>query len=99
MRIYDYIVRRNYIVNQMKIICLKIHEEKDLLKQLELIQNVCSYFNTEFDFLMKHQFEPNKRFIQLIHDKSIEFIHLLQTYNLDNKLCKILYIIHDKTHF
>ena len=97
-RIYDYIVRRNHIINQMKIILFQITQTDNLENRVSMIQTVFSTFNREYTFLTKHKFEPNKRFIQSIHEKSIEFINLLKNGHDKNPIYKMLYKVHDKTH-
>lgn len=97
-RIYDYIVRRNHIITQMKVILFQITQVYNIQKQIEMIQTVFSTFNREYRFLTKHNFEPNKRFIQSMHEKSIEFINLLKNGYVNTPLYKMLYKIHDKTH-
>jgi hypothetical protein len=90
---YDYIIHRNGIINQIKLDLFQLTSCATLEDQLAKIDKICMSFNRDFDYLMKYKtFYTNKRFIQLIHFKTIEWIDLYPTRR------DMLFKIHDMTH-
>ena len=90
--VYDYIVRRNGIINEVKLHLFQLTLIKNLDEQLIQIDKICSTFTTEFDYLMKYTFEPTKRFIQLIHSKTLEWVNQYPSRR------DLLFKLHDMTH-
>ena len=90
--VYDYIVRRNGIINEIKLHLFQLTLIKNLDEQLIQIDKICSTFTTEFDYLMKYTFEPTKRFIQLIHSKTLEWMNQYPSRR------DLLFKLHDMTH-
>ena len=89
---YDYIIRRNGIMNQVKLHIFQLTLINNLEEELIKIDKICTTFTANFEYLMKHKFEPNKRFIQLIHSKTIEWIERYPSRR------ELLFKIHDLTH-
>ena len=90
--VYDYIVRRNGIINEVKLHLFQLTLIKNLDEQLIQIDKICSIFTKEFDYLMKYKFEPTKRFIQLIHSKTLEWMNQYPSRR------DLLFKLHDMTH-
>lgn len=90
--VYDYIVRRNGIINEVKLHLFQLTLIKNLGEQLIQIDKICSTFTAEFDYLMKYKFEPTKRFIQLIHSKTLEWMNQYPSRR------DLLFKLHDMTH-
>ena len=90
--VYDYIVRRNCIINEIKLHLFQLTLIKNLDEQLIQIDKICSTFTAEFDYLMKYKFEPTKRFIQLIHSKTLEWMNQYPSRR------DLLFKLHDMTH-
>jgi hypothetical protein len=90
--IYDYIIRRNGIINQIKVILFQLTLITNVEEQIIQIDKICSAFTTNLEYLMKYKFEPNKRFIQLIHSKTIEWMERYPSRR------DLLFKIHDLTH-
>ena len=90
--VYDYIVRRNGIINEVKLHLFQLTLIKNLDEQLIQIDKICSAFIAEFDYLMKYKFEPTKRFIQLIHSKTLEWMNQYPSRR------DLLFKLHDMTH-
>ncbi len=91
-KIYDYIVRRNGIMNEVKLHLFQLTLIKNLDEQHIQIDKICSVFTAEFEYLMKYKFEPTKRFIQLIHSKTLEWMNQYPSRR------DLLFKIHDMTH-
>jgi hypothetical protein len=89
---YDYIIRRNGIMNEIKLHLFQLTLIKNPEEQLIQIDKICAIFTANFEYIMKHKFEPNKRFIRLIHSKTIEWMELYPSRR------DLLFKIHDLTH-
>jgi hypothetical protein len=90
--VYDYIVRRNGIMNEVKLHLFQLTLIKNLEEQHIQIDKICSVFTKEFDYLMRYKFEPTKRFIQLIHSKTLEWMNQYPSRR------DLLFKLHDMTH-
>ena len=90
--IYDYIIRRNSIINEVKLHIFQLTLIQNLEEQLIKLDKICSVFTAEFDYLMRYKFEPTKRFIQLMHSKTLEWMNQYPSRR------DLLFKLHDKTH-
>lgn len=93
-KIYDYIVRRNAIINRIQVkLNILLNDNLTYDQKVDLVESTSSLVHSEFNFLTKYKFEPNKRFIQSFYNVSLGWV---QTYpskaNLINDIldqCKL----------
>ena len=89
-KIYDYIVRRDHIINRIRVnLNLLLANNLSYNDQLELVYSTYCLFISEFEFLTKYKFEPNKRFIKSFHDVILQWIDMYPS--LGSTLYGILY--------
>jgi hypothetical protein len=92
-KIYDYIVRRNGVINRIRVnLTILSTDNLSYDEKLKLVYSTYCLFSSEFEFLTKYKFEPNKRFIQLFHKITDEWITQYPS------LASTLYEIHYKCY-
>ena len=82
-KIYDYIVRRNHIIKQVKTLLHQITLENDPEQILQKFYDFFTKIDGELDFLCLYMFEPNRRFLESIYDHSISLVEYLEIEQFD----------------
>ncbi len=89
-KIYDYIVRRDHIINLIRVkLNILLTDNLTYDEKLALVYSTYCLFSSEFNFLTKYKFEPNKRFIKSFHDVILQWIDMYPS--LSSTLYGILY--------
>jgi len=83
VKIYDYIVRRNYIIKQVKTLLHQITLENDPEQILQKLYEVFNKIDGELDFMCLYMFEINRQFLESIYDHSISLVEYMEIEQFD----------------